>query len=210
MKSRISLKDAERRAFASRFEDGLVDVTIGSLLMNFALFPLMNEILGKPWGRSLFLAGYPVIGGGVFFLWQHFVEPRKGTVVFRAERRARVRKSLVLIFLLGLVAFALVLLSFPGGHKGAWPSLARFGLMQLLAFSVAAYYFDVERLYYYGLMVGTAPVIGKALHDWLSVPYDGIPVAFGAASAIILVTGVRRLARFVMDCDVPTGETSDD
>jgi len=210
MKSRTSLKDAERRAFASRFEDGLVDVTIGSLLMNFALSPLLNEVLGRTWGRSLFLAGYAVVGGIALFLWQHFVQPRKGVVVFRAERRAKVRKSLVLIFLLGLVALALILLSLSGGSAAKWTGLARFGLMQFLAFCAAAYFFSVERFYYYGLMVGTAPVIGKALHDWLAVPYHGIPVAFGAASAIIVVTGVRRLARFVMDYDVPTEETSDD
>lgn len=215
MKARPSLKDVERKAFASRFEDGLVDIVVGGMLLNFAMFPLVVAGFGKHTGTLAYFAGWLVVGTVALILWKCFVAPRKGVVVFGQARRRTVFRSLLLLVFLGLVGVALSAISFLVELGGAWTGMSRLGLMLLLGSCIAAYFFEIERFYYYGMMLGAAPLAGEALHVWAGLPYDGIPLVFGMFSGAIILTGISHLMRFIRNHPIAggqqqTGDTTDE
>jgi hypothetical protein len=55
MQEKISLKEAEKKAFKTSFDDGLWDILIGSFFLEFAIAPLISASLGDFWSSVVFL-----------------------------------------------------------------------------------------------------------------------------------------------------------
>lgn len=224
MLQRTSLKDAERRAFASTLDDGVVDIVIGAFLLIFVVAPFLSAAgLGDFWSSFVLVPYDALVFLAAFIVKRTVVAPRRGTVKFSPARQARLRKSVWILLVIGLVGFGLGILSFLSADMGRWVHLARFGLVVLAGFSTAAYFFDCPRFYLYGVMVGVGPIAAEALsvglgtvHDSLPIAlrlisrlitaHHGLPLTFAVICGIIILNGVALFVRFLCTHPLPPVE----
>ncbi|MFH1941178.1 MAG: hypothetical protein ABIL68_03660, partial [bacterium] len=63
----LDLKALEKKTFRSTFEDGLWDIFIGLIFLQFAVAPLLNDLgLGDFWSSFVFLPVYLI---AMVLLW---------------------------------------------------------------------------------------------------------------------------------------------
>ncbi len=196
MQTPLSLKSAERQAFQATLADGLWDVFIGCFVLQFALAPLLSDMLGDFWSSAIFLPFWGLVYLAIWLVRKQILAPRLGTVSVGKTRRAKLRKfSLVMVaanalmLLLGL----LVVLNFNKIPGFGVASL--FSLFLLAGFSAAAWLLDFPRLYVYGLLLFVAPLVGEWLYAKLGFTHHGYPVVFGVAAGVMILTGLVNFVR---------------
>lgn len=214
MSQSISLRDVERKSFTATFEDGLLDIFLGSLFFMFAVAPFLSPYLGDFWSSFIFL---PFWGALFLVLWaiRHYVTgPRMGSVRWGAWRRRRLLRFNVLMVIALCASAALGALSLvrfeavPG-----WMHTARFSLVVLIAFSLAAHFIGLNRLYVYGFLGALAPLVGELLYQYAGVSHHGFPMAFGFTFLVVIGTGIVLLIRFLRrhpaPCAAPAAEEAE-
>ena len=87
-----------------------------------------------------------------------------------------------------------------------WIFTMPFSAMILVSFSIAGYLLDINRFYAYGIMLGTAPIVGEYLYQNFGASHHGFPVTFGISAVIILLTGLIKLITLLRDNPLPTEE----
>jgi hypothetical protein len=78
-----------------------------------------------------------------------------------------------------------------------WMHTARFSLIILIGFCVAAYFLDLAGLYLYGVLIALAPLIGDVLYVYLGVPHHGYPITFGLTAGFLILVGLVKLVRLL-------------
>ena len=211
MSQKISLKEAERKVFTSAFQDGLWDIFIGCILLQWAIAPLLSRTMGDFWSSVVFLPFFALVYLGIRLVRKYVVTPRVGKVKFGSWRKARLLKFNIIVFAVLLLSLILGILSFINFE--AIPGLiimARFSLIILIGFSVAAYFLDLSRLYIYGVLIALAPLVGEWLFVHMKAPHHGFPITFGVLSILIILTGMVLFFRFLRDRplapDIPGAE----
>jgi hypothetical protein len=208
MSSPTDLRQAERRAFRTAFQDGLWDILVGCFVLMFAIGPLLSEIgMGDFWSSAVFLPLWALVYLGIYLVRKHVVAPRSGVVNFGPARKARLLRFNIVIFVVLLVGLALGVLSAVHFGSPGWVHTARFGLIVLLSFAVAAFFLDFPRLYIYGLMLALAPFVGEWLYQRMGAAHHGYPIVFGAATGIILLAGLAQFVRFLRNNPLPPEES---
>jgi hypothetical protein len=119
--NRISLKETERKVFKSAFQDGLVDISIGSVILMFAIAPFLSPYLGDFWSSAVFLPFWGIVFSGIWLIRKYIVRPRAGTVKYGSWPHTA-RFSLIL-----LVGFSLA------GYFLEFPRLYLYGVLLALA-----------------------------------------------------------------------------
>jgi len=205
MSSPISLKDAERRAFRSRFADGLWDVFFGCWFpLLLAIGPLLSRSMGDFWSSAVFLPFWGLVYLIIWLVRKYVVTPRVGMVKFGAVRKTRLKKFTVALLVVNVIAFILGIvaaLGFGNLPVGGPPII--FGLILLIGFSTAAYFLDFPRLYVYGLLGALAPQIGEWLYQNMGASHHGFPIVFGALAGVMFLTGLVTFARFLQNNPLP-------
>ena len=201
MSNEISLKETERKVFKTMFQDGLLDIAIGGFLLMFPIGLYVSPYLGDFWSTIvIFLPLWVILFPALWLIRKYVVTPRVGSVKFGPWRVSRMVRFNVVIFIVLVLSLILGLLSAVGFD--AVPGLvhaARFSLIFLLVFSVAAYFLDLSRLYIYGILIALAPLTGELLYEYLNVPHHGYPVTFGLGGVAITLTGVILFVRFLRE-----------
>jgi hypothetical protein len=204
MSTTINLKELERRAWRSTFQDGVWDIVLGLQLLAMGLAPLLEEVipLSDWWIMILWV---PIM----LVLWvgkKYITVPRMGLVRFGPKRKARltammaiVSISLLLSVILGVLVFTDSIPSkFAGGISV--PVITWVALF-VAAFSVAAYCTDVNRLYLYGMLFAIpypVRIILKQIPDLRGFSLLGYFIAGG----IVLLVGLVLFVRFLQDYPV--------
>jgi hypothetical protein len=85
MQNPISLKSAESKAFQLSFADGLWDVFIGCMFLNFAVAPFLSETMGDFWSSAIFLPFWGLVYLAIWLTRKYVVAPRIGKVVQRGH-----------------------------------------------------------------------------------------------------------------------------
>ena len=205
MSTQINLKEIERKAFRSTFQDGLLDIVISSVVGSMALMEFIVVRDDFPW-LYLVLAMLGVCAGQlVFWMGKRFITlPRMGQVKFGETRRKRGKTLALILSVVVLIQVGIVLMT-----AGAWaiPALGEKlqelfpdrSAMDLLVAAVGAlfvgpsmmaiaYFIDFPRGYYIALVMS----LGVFLMIWL-----GQPLIQVGAAVLILIPGLVLLVRFV-------------
>ena len=204
MSQKISLKEAERKAFRTTLNDGLVDIFLGCFLLMFVIGLYLSDSLGDFWSSAVFLPFLALVYLAIWLIRRYVVTPRVGMVKFGQARKAKLAKFTVVMLVINVVALILgtvAALSF-GSVPGQMISIL-FGLILLMGFSIAAYFLDFNRLYIYGLLVGLSPLIGEWLWTHGYATHHGFPITFGTSSGIMILVGLAVFIRLLHNNPVP-------
>lgn len=204
MSQKISLKEAERKAFRTTLNDGLVDIFLGCFLLMFVIALYLSDSLGDFWSSAVFLPFLALVYLAIWLIRRYVVTPRIGMVKFGQARKAKLAKFTVVMLVINVVALILgsvAALSF-GSVPGQMISIL-FGLILLMGFSIAAYFLHFNRLYIYGLLVGLSPLIGEWLWTHGYATHHGFPITFGTSSGIMILVGLAVFIRLLHNNPVP-------
>lgn len=207
----VDLKQIERKAYTSYFQDGLWDIVIGLVAAAWAVAPLLSDLgLSDIWGGVIFLPFF-ALGYAVLWAGKRFVtRPRMGLVRFGPKRKARLTKILAVTTALLTVGLVVGIVASMSSTTSGWVYPAAFCGVLLVGFSLGAYFLDFPRLYLYGALLALSFPIGEVLFKYAGVAHHGWPTTFGVSAAVMLLIGVTLFARFVHKYPKPGNGGSDD
>jgi len=195
--SESDLKDAERKTYLSYFDDGILDIVAGLPVLSFGLGMLFDATL-------LFIFTWlPII---LFWpLKQAITLPRMGYVKFNPERRRKISKNMVLLFIAGTLSLLLGIVAFLGFEGQAFDlrefmmeyGLLVFGAVMAGAFVLISILFEIRRFMGYAALV-----FGGWLVPYLFAIEEGLSVAM--AGGLISLIGLGILVRFLVNTPVPS------
>lgn len=203
MAKQLDIKELEKKAWRSTFQDGFWDIYFGLVLSGLGISSL-GSYLGLPdtVGTIVMLFSWDIGAMVVLLLGKKYItQPRMGIVKFGPERKKKKKK---LTFFLGLnvtvliITLILTMLGFlqqlliPG-----FIVMLAIGLIFItIPFSTIAYFLQLKRLYLYALLGGFGfflsellfPITGANINDF---------IIFGGIGLIIVITGITILIRFL-------------
>lgn len=192
MNTPLNLKELERKAFRSFYQDGIWDIFFGLMMFAMYAFTLFNETENN---------GLPVVGlilieiMAVMFLIfgkKYITAPRLGNVEFGKGRKRKLGYILGLNIFTLLVGIGLFIgfeqISLDTTQSELLVPLG-FGIWIAFLTSLMAFFLDFDRLYIYGLIYGAA---------FAAVLLLDIPILFLIASLLILLPGLLIFSRFLL------------
>ena len=212
MTHKLSLKEAERKAFRSTFQDGIWDLYLGSLLLLMGVGPLMGTKLEEGsmttigiLGLLIAFACVPMLG---FWAGKKFITtPRIGLVEFGQARKEKKKKVTLIFSISALVGVILLVLTSamtnnpPKWIDSAWMIPAGvWGVNAIVVFSLGAYFLDFTRAYIYGWLFAIPFPASILLYENFNLPM--IAPYFVAAGGMILI-GLVLFIRFLSDYPLP-------
>jgi hypothetical protein len=173
MAEKINLKELERKAWTTYFEDGFWDLFFGIMFLTAGLRGLTDNVL---FTLGIFVALV------VFIIGKRTITiPRIGKVKFGQIRRDRQLKVFVMIIVSLIAIMALLLLPQSGIALANIPTSPIMAIWIALFFAMLAYLMDFRRLYLYGLMFAMSEFLwglfGKPLGPISNIVF-GIIVVF--------------------------------
>lgn len=195
----IDLDKLEETTYASRWDDGLLDLFAGVSVL----------VLGVMWlipGAAAFGGFAPVL---LIPIWpavrKRVTEPRVGYVEFGAARKGRERRVQLALFLAGTAALFLGVAAYFIANGDGWRSEDWVAMVipalpgVLLGFGgvMAGFMADLDRLMGYGLLMAAL----AAVFTYYGAE-PGVYLAVGGV--MVTVFGVVRLVRFLKNHPVPT------
>jgi hypothetical protein len=208
MSEKLNLKELERKAWRSFFDDGLWDIYLGLLLALMGVSSFMNTLnLTEAMHMGIYIGLLIVVMLGFWAAKRFITVPRIGRVKFGAERKKRRIKTSLVLF--ASVIFGFVLFMVIGGvARGEvnrtlpWDVIipAAWALNMLLVFGLMGYFLQFERLYFIGLLYAIVLPLDFILKK--STELRIAPYMFALAGFIIVAVGVIFLRRFLQNYPV--------
>ncbi len=214
MSTGLNLKEIERKAFLSTYQDGLWDLYMGLIVMCMSIFIYHPASGYSPRNLILLLVVF-VVAYGLFFAGKKYITvPRMGQVRFGAIRK---RKARTLAIILGV--FILLQVGLVGITTRGWanlglgetlnnllpegastlPLVAAIGsLMVGISMIVIAYFSDFLRGYYIAILMALAVFLMVYLNEPL------YPIIIGG---LILLPGLVLFIRFLKTYPLRKEET---
>jgi hypothetical protein len=205
MKQAVNLKEIEKKAFTSSFQDGLWDIYLGLLL--FAMFSeLLLSAIGISWGYvvpepmgnlSVSQVVLSVLAFLVLFAGKRLVSvPRMGVVRFGPMRKVRLWKIGIVFVITVIVGLLFAWEIVPSGLSVGIPlPLVAWIMVSVVGFGLAAYLLDLSRMYLYAVLFAASPVSFVLLKQAGS-PMVGLSVV-AVSAAIMIAVGTVLLFRFL-------------
>ena len=195
MAERISLKEVERKAWTSYFEDGLWDIFLGTMLLIGGIRSLTDNV----WYTLLVLPLILVLPLGKKVI----TTSRLGRVKFGPARKRKLDKLTTGLIISVLAVFALLLLIRSGLSFRGIPISPIMAVWIAAFFGVLAHYLDFRRLYAYGLLYGLSEVIWGQFGKLIGATIQTI------SGIAILLIGIVVLMRFLRKYPLPAEGASD-
>jgi hypothetical protein len=196
MRPELDLKEIERRAWRSFFDDGIWDIYIGGLMLLMSGLAALSD-LGLPalHRMTLYIVLIAVLVITMKLAKRRITVPRLGWVKFG---KGRERKRTGARFVLGisvLLTAALLFLTFRRRIEGSSVISTRIPFMVLLVgiqafiiLALVAWFLEFPRMIFHGFLIGASITLSILLRS---------PLALAIAGAIILIVGLVYLIRFL-------------
>jgi hypothetical protein len=202
MSEKLNLKELERKAWRSFFEDGLWDIYLGLLLGSMGVSGLLDRSnLTEAWGMSIYI-GLLVLVMLAFWLAKRFITvPRIGQVKFGHQRKVRRIKTALVLFASVVFGLIVMLLTSSAGRSAtsgnSWKAImpAIWAINMLVVFGAMGYFLDFERLYFIGLMYAITVPLNELLITLAEVRIGSF--LFLGFGSLVVVVGVFYLLRFL-------------
>ena len=213
MSQHINLKELEKKAWKSYFQDGLWDIFLGLILLAMAVNDLVIDIgLSKSWEYGIFI-GVEGLALLVLFVGKKFITvPRIGHVKFGPTRKAKNKKVVIILTITFLINVMLYILLATRSLPPGWENWLKenvlpfgFGVFIILVFSLIAYFMDFNRLYIHGTLFGLAVPVDKMMEKYTDFTYTGL-IAFSIPTTISLLIGLTVFIRFLRNYPLPAKE----
>jgi hypothetical protein len=209
MSEKINLKELERKAWRSFYDDGLWDIYFGMLLAFMGagrLLDQMNLTEGQTMGIYI---GLQVVALAGFLLAKRFLTvPRIGQVKFGSARKTRRLKTTLVLFISVVVGLVVMLVTGavrknPDMLGIVWQTLipAVWAINVLVVFGLMGYFLEFERLYFIGLLYAIPLPLDAILRAQAGIRI-GMWLFFGLG-LLIVVVGTIYLFRFLRDHPLP-------
>ncbi len=204
MSTGLNLKEIERKAFRSTYQDGLWDMYMGLIVVCMAFFIYRPAGGYSPMNVILMVLAFG-LAYGLFRAGKKYITlPRMGQVRFGAVRKRKARTLAILLGVFVLFQVGLVGLTtlgwlnpqtgtkwnnFLNEHGGSLPLVAAIGSLMLgTSMIVIAYFSDFPRGYAIAILMALAVF----LMIWLNEP--AWPVLIGV---LIIIPGLVLFVRFL-------------
>jgi hypothetical protein len=181
----LDLKELESSAYATRANNGVLDIVIGLGLLGYGLLANIGAYLVPSYALLVAL-----------LLQRLVVTPRVGRVRFAEDRRTRERKGIVLIVLLVLIPIPIGLMLFFADRLPGWTEFLAshtvlvLGLFVALGMAAVAWAKSAPRFYVFAIMAilnfAGAQLFGQP-HSWPMIA-TGVPV---------FLVGLVLIVRFI-------------
>jgi len=205
MLQQLNLKEIERKAWRSTFQDGLWDIYLGLILFSMALSNLLAETSLDDVKRYMIYIGLLILSWAVLWAGKRFITvPRMGRVKFGPLGESRRKKTRLVLFIsvaFGVVAF-LVTGAVARGEFGQglpWKVIIPivYALNMLIVFGLGAYFLDFPRLYLIAVLFALSLPAEMLANTYLHV---GIAFyAFAVPALIIVAMGLFYFVKFVRE-----------
>lgn len=212
MSELVDLKELERRAYRSTFQDGLWDLYLGALMVCLGILGILPGMRDETW---VWLLGYTLLVGGVLVLFvigkKYITVPRLGTVKFGAKRKRRKTILVIILSLTVLLNILILLLTMRVIEAPAWLQMAGdemiqkdvmdlfvplfAGLWVTVVMCVIAYFLEYYRGIYIAVLFGLGIFIDMAF---------GLPVVLVVFGILAAIPGLILLIRFINQYPVQT------
>ena len=185
-----NLRQLEKKAFTSFFQDGLIDLFVGFSFVLYGLLMVLN------WHPFVSLAFLPII-----FIWpmkKQFTVPRMGMVRFSQKRYVKISKTALVSLVLGMAVFVFAL--FLSTHQ----SLADYRLF-LLGFCIGflplmgALLTGIFRYLFYAPLLSLTFILERYIPG--SYPWN-----FLILGLVIMFIGLVLFNRFLHQYPIPEGD----
>ena len=199
MNDKMSLREIERKAWISYFEDGLWDLFFGVLFLISGIRSLTDNVwyVGGLYALLLVVCILILPIGK-----KQITIPRLGHVKFGPARKLRQSKAIAVLAISVLATFALLML--PKSGLALPPKMLISPIIAgwiAVVFGVLAYYLDFKRLFAYGVLFA----ISEVLSGLFGEPIGSIMQTISGIA--ILLVGMAVFMRFVRRYPLPTEET---
>lgn len=210
MSEDLDLKEIEKKAWRSTFEDGIFEIYFGILYLSLTLGVVLDAVLPSPYNIILI---FSIIGLGLtFFLIgkKYISQPRLGKVKFGRTRIARKAKTIVVLIVNFFVLLFILILVPQFGED--MPEFLYGLVMGLLFFTIplsfVAYFLQFNRLYLIAILVGLTYFLDE-IYALLGIPepFDSL-LAYGMVSATIIIIGIIVFIKFLKNYPLPREEVS--
>ena len=212
MNQKINLKEIERKSFNLFFKDGISDIAFGTLLISFAIAPILREIIYL-WYIIIVIPPAPLI---IILGKKYITAPRIGIVKFNEKRRKTQKKIILMSAILVPITIIILLLTviniFPGNLGSALNGYAipiGAGIFAIVLLSIIAYLLDFPNMYVYGILIGLGIIVNEILQNYLSPPLESL-ITFGTTGTILLIIGIYTLKKFTQKYPIPEMETKNE
>jgi hypothetical protein len=206
MTQHIDLKKIEKQAYRFTFKDGLYDIAYGTLLVSFAIAPVLREIIYLGYIPFMVLPA-PLI----LILGKRYITiPRIGIAKFslnRAKNKRKIRLLTAILFPLSLLTVILTAYGIFNVQIGGYIVPLAAGIFALILLSSVAYIIDYPHFYLYAISIGLGIPLAELLEPITGEPLDYI-LSFGISGILILTYGVITVIKFVKQYPKPIQELS--
>jgi len=203
MSEPISLKQVERKAFRLNFEDGLIDIQIGMVMLLLGAADRLGEVGFGIWGMLAAVVLAIAFQGLLALVKRAFILPRVGRIKFSPHRRRRVWTLHWIVLATVILSFALVMgvrfiarsnANLASSRTAIWVIVIFFAVVVLAIFAGMTYFLDEPRLLLHGVMIFFAVPAYFALQEYTEIT-SSLP--YLVVGSIALVIGLTLLLRFL-------------
>ncbi|MBN2030623.1 hypothetical protein JW824_10300 [bacterium] len=203
----IHLKEIEKRAFRSTFQDGLWDIFLGVLLLNLSIFPWLTEEYMSPFSIVIVSLTITIVVFIGFLLGKRYLTVlRIGILRVGSDRKSKLKKLHVVLIVSVAGTTALLFFTRYLNQFSRIPiPFLIFGIQAIIVFSIGAYLLSIDRLYLYGIFFAFPLPTGYALAKAQYSIFELIIVA-AIPSLIMIIIGIVFFTKFLLNYPVTREE----
>jgi len=212
----LNLKGIERRSYTSQFEDGLMDLMFGYVLLVVGIGTFLERL---EWGsEALQLGVYSALVtiGVVSFIIakKRITERRIGRARFSIKRKRRQKVAVLVLWVSVVIG---MFMAYIGGRVifentdldhflKSWGITMIISVKIILVFSLLAYILQVNRLHLYGVLFMLSLTGSILIGRWMGTEWV-TPALIVTCSAIIMGIGTNLFRRFLVEYPIPAGSS---